>query len=304
MSLNNRTYTAGKFLLELDGTPTGYLQSFEGGNMVAELATHKMGPSNYEKKNVTTTKWGNVKFKTGAGMSKGVYEWMQAAFEMGVLYKSGAVTVADFNYKAQRRMDLMNMLMTKVTMPSFDASSKESAYFDIECAVEQVRWMKESGADVRGNIGAKQKSWQVSNYRLELGGLPCSRVSKIEGLSWECKTTQDQVGEQREYSIHPTSTTVSDFTLSISMADLEPWAAKAKSWFVDGQCLESDEMSGSIQMLGPDMKTVLGEIQLMNVGFKEFEANPKLEAQTESVARFKVKCYAEQVKFKLSVTDA
>ena len=30
MSLNNRTYTAGKFLLELDGTPTGYLQSFEG----------------------------------------------------------------------------------------------------------------------------------------------------------------------------------------------------------------------------------------------------------------------------------
>ena len=93
----------------LDGLRIGFLQSFEGGQMVAELATHKMGPSNFEKKQVTTIKWGEVKFKTGVGMSKGIYEWMQSAFDMGVLYKSGAVTVADFNYKAQRRMEMVRV---------------------------------------------------------------------------------------------------------------------------------------------------------------------------------------------------
>lgn len=301
---NDRSYTAGKFLLDIDGMRVGFLQSFEGGNMVAELASHKMGPSNFEKKHVTTTKWGAIKFKTGAGMSKGVYEWMQSAFDMGVLYKNGAITVADFNYKAQRRMDMMNMLMTKVTMPAFDAGSKESAYFDIEVMPEQIRWMKESGTDVRGTIGPKQKAWHCANFRFELGGLPCGRVSKIEGLSWECKVTHDMVGEHRENTIHPTATTISDFTLTISQADLEAWAQKAKSWFVDGNCLEGDEMTGMITLLGPDMKKELATIELLNVGFKEFEANPKLEAQTESVARFKVKCYAEQVKFKLIETDA
>lgn len=301
---NERSYTAGKFLLDIDGMRVGFLQSFEGGNMVAELASHKMGPSNFEKKHVTTTKWGAIKFKVGAGMSKGVYEWMQAAFDMGVLYKNGAITVADFNYKAQRRMDMMNMLMTKVTVPAFDAGSKESAYFDIEVLPEQIRWMKESGSDVRGTIGSKQKAWQCANFRFELGGLPCGRVNKIEGLSFECKTTTDAVGEHRENTIHPSSTTISDFTLTISQADLEPWAQKAKSWFVDGNCLEGDEMTGMITLLGPDMKKELATIELLNVGFKEFEANPKLEAQTESVARFKVKCYAEQIKFKLMETDA
>jgi hypothetical protein len=262
---SERSYTAGKFLLDIDGMRVGFLQSFEGGNMVAELASHKMGPSNFEKKHVTTTKWGAIKFKTGAGMSKGVYEWMQSAF---------------------------------------DAGSKESAYFDIEVMPEQIRWMKESGTDVRGTIGPKQKAWHCANFRFELGGLPCGRVSKIEGLSWECKVTHDMVGEHRENTIHPTATTISDFTLTISQADLEAWAQKAKSWFVDGNCLEGDEMTGMITLLGPDMKKELATIELLNVGFKEFEANPKLEAQTESVARFKVKCYAEQVKFKLIETDA
>ncbi|MEZ4368331.1 MAG: phage tail protein [Kofleriaceae bacterium] len=301
---NAPSFSAGKFLMDLDGMRCGFLQSFEGGNMVAELASHKMGPSNFEKKHVTTTKWGAVKFKAGIGMSKAVYEWMQAAFDMGVLYKNGAITVADFNYKAQRRMDMMNMLMTKVTMPAFDGDSKESAYFDIEVMPEQIRWMKESGGDLRGDIGPKQKAFQCANFRFELGGLPCGRVNKIEGLAWECKTTTDAVGEKREHTIHPTSTSVSDFTLHISMADLEPWAAKAKSWFIDGNCLEGDEMSGAVVMLGPDMKTELGRIDLMNVGMKEFIGNPKLEAQSDKVARFQVKCYAERVKLSLSGTDA
>lgn len=304
MALNGLSYAGGNFLLEIDGTRCGFLQSFEGGNMIAEVHSHKSGVSNFEKKNVTTVKWGAVKFKTGIGMSKAVYEWMQAAFDMGVLYKSGAVTVANFDFKSERRMDLMDMLMTKVTMPAFDGDSKETGYFDIEVMPQSVRWLKESGGDLRGEQGTKQKLFHCANFRLELGGLPCTRVNKIEGLSWECKTTLDAVGEKREYSLHPTATSVSDFTLHISMADLDAWANKAKSWFIDGNTSENDELTGAIVMLGPDMKKELGRIELMNVGLKEFIGNPKLEARTEKVARFQVKCYAERIKLVLADADS
>jgi phage tail-like protein len=300
----DRSYTAGKFAFELDGTRVGFLQSFDGGNMSAELATHKMGPSNYEKKNVTTIKWTPLKMRTGIGMSKGLYQWIQAAFDMGVMYKNGAITVADFNYKAQRRMDVENMLMTKVTMPTLSGDSKETGYFDIEVLPERCRWMKEGGQDVRGQIGAKQKGWHCANWRLEIGGLPTKRVAKIEGLAWECKTVMDSIGDARENTIHPVATTVTDFTIHVSMADLEAWQAKAKQWFVDGACLEGDEMTAAITLLGPNMSTEYGRIELLNVGLKEFNAHGKLEGQTENVARFQVKLYAEQIKFVLSEVDA
>jgi len=303
-TLADRTYTAGKFAFELDGHRCGFLQSFEGGDMTAELATHKMGPSNYEKKNVTTVKWTPLKLRTGIGMSKGLYQWIQAAFDMGVMYKNGACTIADFNYKAQRRMDITNMLMTKVTMPTLDGASKETGYFDIEAVPEMCRWLKEGGQDVRGEIGPKQKGWHCANWRFEIGGLPTKRVAKIEGLAWECKTAMDSIGDSRENTIHPVATTVTDWTIHISLADLEAWQAKAKQWFVDGKCLEGDEMTAAITLMDPSFQKELGRIELMNVGLKEFKAHGKLEAQTENVARFQVKLYTEQMKFILNETDS
>jgi hypothetical protein len=74
-----RSHTAGKFIFGIDGVPSGYLQSFEGCNMEADMATHNVGGSAYQIKNATTIKWTPAKIRTGAGMSKGLYEWIQAA---------------------------------------------------------------------------------------------------------------------------------------------------------------------------------------------------------------------------------
>jgi hypothetical protein len=286
------------------------VQSFEGGNMVAELASHKAGARPTSRRSTSPPrKWGPVKVKTGAGMSKGLYEWMQSAFDMGVLYKNGAITVVRLQLQGPApHGHALNMLMTKVTMPTLDAFgvARSRRTSTSRCMPEQIRWIKEGGTDVRRRPSARSRRRGTPPTSASSIGRPAvrPRVAKIEGLSWECKVTHDMVGEHRENTIHPTATTISDFTLTISQADLEAWAQKAKSWFVDGNCLEGDEMTGMITLLGPDMKKELATIELLNVGFKEFEANPKLEAQTESVARFKVKCYAEQVKFTPTYVNA
>ena len=304
MAANDRSYTAGKFAFELDGTRVGFLQSFEGGNMSAEIAEHKSGPSNYNKKNVTICKWTPIKMRTGIGMSKGMYLWMKSAFDMNFQQKTGAITVADFNYKAQRRMDIMGMLMTKVTLPTLEGQSKETGYFDIEIQPEDCKWVQESGTDVRGLMGPKQKGWHCANWKLDIGGLPVARTAKVEGIAWECKTVMDSVGEKRINTIHPVATTVTDWTVHISMADLEPWQQKAKQWFIDGKCLETDEFNASLVLLGPDMQKEFGRIDLMNVGMKEFNAHGPLKAQEEGVARFTIKFYTEQMTFTMNEVDA
>jgi len=300
---DQRTYTAGRFLLDIDGSHVAHLKKFDGLAMEADVAASGLGPDNVEKKNVANIKWTPGKATIGIGMGKGMQDWIQASFDKGYITKNGSFTAADFNYKAQSELTFMNALITGVTCPALDGSSKDNAYFDIEFQPEQVRWAKGSGASIQGNLGVKQKAWLCSNFRFELGGLPCSRVAKIDSWTWKCAVTADQVGIFREPTYHPAKVTVPDLKLSISMADHDAWAQAARKWFVDGHHLEGDEMSGRIVFLGPDMKEELGEVELQNVGFKKFSTDAS-EANKEAIARFNVELYVEKMKFKLKYTDA
>ena len=55
--------------------------------------------------------------------------------------------------------------------------------------------------------------------------------------------------------------------------------------------------------LNPNMKDEIGEIELMNCGFKKFSKDD-LEANSEKIARFNVELYVEKMVFKLNYFDA
>ena len=300
---DQRSHTAGRFSLDVDGYNVGFLKKFSGMAMEADIVANDLGPDNVQKKHVSNIKWTPGKATVGIGMGKGMYDWIQAAFDKGYMTKNGAFTSADFNYKAMSRLDFMNALITSVTVPKLDGSSKDAAYFDVEFEAEQVRWSKGDQSDIRGKIGPKQKAWLCSNFRIEIGALPCSRIATVDSFTWKCSVSADQIGIFREPTKHPAKVTVPDIKLSISHADHDAWAQAAKKWFVDGHHLEADEMTGRIVFLDPDMSTELGEVELMNVGFKKFGQEDS-EANSEKIKRFTVEMYVEKMKFKLSSYDA
>jgi hypothetical protein len=271
--------------------------------MEGDVVSNDLGPDNVQKKHLANIKWTPGKATIGIGMGKGMYDWIKAAFDKGYVTKNGSLTSADFNYKAQSRLDFMQALVTSVTVPKLDGSSKDAAYFDVEFEAEQIRWSKGGGEDIRGKIGPVQKAWLCSNFRVEIGGLPCNRVASVDAFTWKCSVVSDQIGIFREPTKHPAKVTVPEIKLSISHADHEPWAAAAKKWFVDGYHLESDEMTGRIVFLDPNMKDELGEIELMNVGFKKF-SDEDLEANSEKIKRFNVELYVEKMIFKINKYDS
>jgi tail tube protein gp19 len=298
-----RSHTAGRFALDIDGFNVGFLKKFSGLAMEADIVSHDLGPDNMQKKNVANIKWTPGKATIGIGMGKGMYDWIKASFDKGFLTKNGSFTAGDFNYKAQSRLDFMNALITSVTVPKLDGSSKDSAYFDVEFESESVRWSKGGGEDIKGQIGVKQKAWLCSNFRVEIGDLPCNRVATVDSFTWKCSVAGDQIGTVREYTKHPAKVTVPDIKLSISMADYDKWADRAKAWFIDGKHLEGDEMTGRIVFLGPDMKEELGWIDLHNVGFKKF-SDEDSEANSEKIKRFTVELYVEKMLFNIKQYDA
>jgi len=290
-------------MLDIDNYNVGFLKKFSGLAMEADIVANDLGPDNVQKKHVANIKWTPGKATVGIGMGKGMYDWIKAAFDKGYLTKNGRFVSADFNYKAQSELTFSEALITSVTVPKLDGSSKDAAYFDIEFEAEIVRHNKGDSSDIRGKIGPKQKAWLCSNFRIEIGSLPCNRIASVDSFTWKCAVAADQIGIHREPTKHPAKVTVPDLKLSISYADHDQWAQAAKKWFVDGEHREENEMTGRIVFLGPNMKDELGEIELMNVGFKKF-SDEDAEANSEKIKRFNVELYVEKMAFKINEYDS
>jgi len=292
-------------MLEVGSYNVGFLKKFSGLAMEADIVANDLGPDNVQKKHVANIKWTPGKATIGIGMGYGMYQWIKESFDKSYQPQSGSLIAGDFDYKAQSQLNFMNALITSVTVPKLDGSSKDAAYFDVEFDAEQVRWVKGDGRSLQAKTGPKQKAWLCSNFAIEIGGLPCTRVGSLDSFTWKCAVAPDQIGMFREPTKHPAKVTVPDLKLAISMADYQPWADAAKKWFVDGHHLESDEMTGTIKFLNPDMNlsSPIGEIDLLNVGFKKFSKDD-LEANSEKIARFNVELYVEKMTFKLNYYDA
>ena len=298
-----RSYSPGNYVVDIDGYQVAFIKKFEGLSMEADIVANDLAPDNMQAKHVANIKWTPGKISVGAGMGQGMYNRIKQSFEKAYVPKNGTVTVADFDFNAQSQLTFQSALITSVGFPALKGESKDAIYLDVEFQPEMVRWTKGDGKKVGGKYGVKQKAWLGSNWRFEVGGLPCQRVASVDAFTWKCEVSPDQVGITREPTYHPAKVITPDIKFSISMADYEPWSAAAKKWFVDGEHLAANEMQGSITLLGPDMKKEIGRIDLINCGFKKF-SKQAFESNKTGIARFDVEFYVEGIKFTLNETDA
>ena len=302
MALDTRSSTAGRFAVTVDGTAVSFLKKFEGFNYEGDIVANDMGPQLFQSKHMANFKYSPGKFTVGAGMGKGMWNWIKAAFEKGYVRKNGSIVSGDFDYNARTEMSWQDGLITSVTIPKFDASAKDAIYLEVEVEAERVRIAKADGK-ITAQYGTKQKAWLAPNFRLEIGGLPTDRVSTIDAMTWKCSIATDHTGIHREHAKVPAKVTVPECKFTVSAADYGPWADAARKWFVDGAHLEGDHMQGRIVVLGPDMKTTMAALELHNLGFKSFKSGAK-EANSEKVDRLEIEMYMEGLTFSEYVADA
>jgi len=291
-------------MMDISGYNVGFLKKFSGLAMEADITTNDLGASNIQKKHVSNIKWTPGKASVGIGMGKGMYDWIKQSFDMGYAAKDGAVTAADFDYKAQSVIEFKHAIITGVTIPKLSGDSKDGGYIDVEFDAEMVRHTNGGGQVIQaGKTGSKQKAWLCSNFAVEVGKLPCKRVASVDSFTWKCAVAQDLVGTTREPTKHPAKLTVPDIKLAISYADHQAWADQAKAWFIDGMHLEENEMDGAVIFMGPDQKKELGRVTLKNMGFKKF-SDDDMEANSEKIKRFNVEMYVETMVFEMKEVDA
>ena len=293
-------YTGGHFALDIMGVNAGSLKKFDGLQMEADIVSNDLGPANIQKKHVANIRWTPGKATIGIGMAKEMSTIIQRAFQAQQKPFDGALHVADSNYKIQSSLNFTDAIMTSVTFPKMDGSSKDAAYFDLEWEAETVRWLKGDNSDIRRPSAAVQKVWLCSNFRFEMGGLPCHRVATINSFSWKCAVVPEPIIDPISDPIgRRARVAVPNITVEVSMADYDAWFQAAKKWFIDGAHDEKDEMPGAIVFLAPDLKTEIGRVTLKNCGFAKFTRGA-FEANSEPVARFSCEFYVEDMELAIN----
>ena len=290
------SYAAGRFAFSVDGQFAGYIKKWSGGSTKGEVATHNLGTSNIQKKHLATITHDPLTVEIGMGMGKSLWDWIKASFDKSFQTKTCALTAADFNYKAMATRVLQDAYIKKVTLPTMEGSNKEAGYFTIEMEPYVIRYEAAGGEDIKGDENANTKKWLCSNFRFEVSGLEdaCKRISKVDSLTWEQKVVKDEVGAFREPTKHAAALTVPNIKLTISAADIGPWAEWHKSFVIDGKCTDGDEKLASLTLLGPDMQEELMTISFKHVGIMSLEQDA-LEANSEKVASFTVEMYCEEM---------
>src|SRR5439155_4797955 len=91
VAADQRAYAVGKFALELDGQPAGFVHTVEGGAGVGEVATTMMSQNPYPDKHLANLRYEPITVEFGPGMSKPWYDWISATLNMTFQRRNGAV---------------------------------------------------------------------------------------------------------------------------------------------------------------------------------------------------------------------
>jgi hypothetical protein len=124
----------------------------------------------------------------------------------------------------------------------------------------------------------------VSNFRLEIAGLDCSHVRKIESFSVKQKVIVDAGGGERGGQKVPGALTVSDLVVTMPEMFAETWDTWAQAFLVEGRRDDSQEKIGDLVLLGSDGQSEIARVHLFGLGpLKVAHESPDSANQVRSV---------------------
>jgi len=299
---DKRSFNAGQWALTLDGVNIGFCTSVTGGLIEAKVASHKAGASIFERKHQAGIDYSPITIKVATSMGKGLWDWIDASLTQSHVTRSGEVISCNYDGEEMRVLEFYDAHITSVKFPELDGSKRDAAYIEVTFDPERLRHRKGSGSKVQGQFGSKHKKWLVNNWRFNMGGWDCAKVSKIGAIEAKISTVKDEVGCFIDATKHPGAVTFTDLEFYASMATAEQFEKEFQKTVIEGVNGVETEMQGSIEFLSPDLKTTLGTVELINVGMLSLE-HEALEANQEKVARIKVKCFFEELKTAMQVFD-
>jgi hypothetical protein len=153
-----RPFAAGRFLLTLDNDPPVLVESFEGGTLRADVVVEAPGGKvGLPKKALGPHRFDPIRLRANLGGAQPLLGRVSAMLTGSVRRLNGSVVVTDFDFKPVRRLEFTNAMITEVTFPALDQTSKEAAFVDVVLQPEVTRQAEVKGDTLGQDVKAPAK---------------------------------------------------------------------------------------------------------------------------------------------------
>lgn len=269
-SAADRGYVAGNFGIELDGVKAGFLRSVEGGHVSSDVVNETTGLDYVTKKHLAGVKYGDVVVQLPVNPSKPICDWISGTFDRNYQRKNGAIIAADYRLDERQRLSFQGALLTEISIPACDAASKDPAYMSLKISPENLKWEGGKGK-LLGDSKGSQKLWLPSNFRLDLPGLDCTKVQKIDAFTIKQSVAENSLGAERDYVTEPSKLEIPNLRVTLAATTAGSWLDWADKFIIKGNNDENNEKTGTLTLLSPNRSEELVRVSLYQVGIYRVE---------------------------------
>lgn len=264
-------------------------QSFEGGNVYSDVIPDESTGLSFTKKHIGQPKYEAFSVLIGMSMSDELFDWIAGSWGAQPAKKNGAVLSLDYELDVLQETQFSGALITETSIPVLDAASKEAGRITLKFQTETIDTQPGSGK--LSLIASKQKLWCASNFRLEIDGLDCTRVSKIDGFTVKQLVKMASSGSGG-VTLVPGKIEFPDLHVTLSQLGASTWLSWHKSFVVDGNNGETFERNGVLRFLAADLATELSRIELHRLGIARLAP---ILAKGNQIPRLAATLYCEEM---------
>ncbi len=286
-----RTPPSSNVFLTLESVKCGPVQRADGGFVSAEVITVAEGGEGAIKKRISTVVYEPFVVDVGLGMEQPVYDWVAQTWKGDEARKTGSIVLADFKLEAKQEREFVQALLTETTFPVLDAAAKDPGFLTLKFQPELTKTKSASGKP--NGAGVKAKQWLRSGFRLQIDGLDCTKVSRIESFSVRRTSTEERVGVERLPDVLPTRVEFPNLQITLSEVSAKTWFEWHEDFVIRGKNDQSSERNGTIQLLAADAKE-LARIKLFGLGIYRL-ATSATDPRGDKVKRVTAELYCERM---------
>jgi len=286
-----RALASGHFALRLDtanASEITLLANADGGSVYADVISVFEAALHFARKHPGLPKYEAFEIPIGVAASTGLFDWVAGSWGPSPEARDGAVLGVDFNFNIKSEVEFSGALVVETEIPALDAASKEAGHLTVRFQPEFID-VKTPSPGKLSLMLAKQKLWRTGNFRLEINGLDCKKVSRIEAFTITRKVTAIASGSGG-VDLVPEKVEFPNLKITLSKVSAETWYDWHESFVVNGNNDDSFERNGTISFLSNDYKSVLSHIDLHHLGIIRLASNP-----SDAIAKLTAELYCEEM---------
>jgi len=289
--------TASLVTLKIDNQSCGSIKGVSGGGVSSNVTSYPTG-SKFPQKMATGLTYNSATLQIGLSQSDVVYKWIHDSWNgTGAISfnRDVSITVADPKGNNKSETLYSKSLITDVTIPDLDANKDDEEYIGVTFRGKWQEVVPTAAGSKSHAIGNAVKHWFSNGFLLEIDGLDCTRVKKIDSFD---VTRATPVGINSGNILTPDKLTFSNLKLTIAKSGSQTWKNWVNDYLINGHGDSKYKKNGRLILLpaGVSRDKAPVYIEFSGLGICNYENSP-LSRGSEQTESIEVELFCDSMEF-------